>query len=209
MSVIKEDSAYGFAGFGRFATDIKAFNESSCICVCTIDGVRDVNVNKLFIEKHNLPESDEEEITESFRNVASMTWMRDKKIFESLGLGPGLVYETRVDTSNVAITVINGVVIVYKRHNVIAYLRAIELHSLFSSSKFKLLELLTKWDNKRPVLEELLIMGLFGDFEPCGSGYFSLDLKSDSDKKIKQLRKRSEQIFEVFSQAYYLYISTF
>jgi len=203
MSVIKEDSANGFALMYkyRFAMDIKAFNESSCRCVCTIDGVRDVNVNQLFIEEHNLPESNEEEITESFRNVASMTWMRDKKIFESLGLGPGLV--------NVAITVINGVVIVYKRHNVIAYLRAIELHSLFSSSKFKLLELLTKWDNKRPVLEELLIMGLFGDFEPCGSGYFSLDLKSDSDKKIIQLRKRSEQIFEVFSQAYYLYISTF
>jgi hypothetical protein len=204
MSVIKEDSVNGFAGFAilqwRFAMDIKAFNESSCRCVCTIDGVRDVNVNQLFIKEHNLPESNEEEITESFRNVASMTWMRDKKIFESLGL---------VDISNVAITVINGVVIVYKRHNVIAYLRAIELHSLFSSSKFKLLELLTKWDNKRPVLEELLIMGLFGDFEPCGSGYFSLDLKSDSDKKIKQLRKRSEQIFEVFSQAYYLYISTF
>jgi hypothetical protein len=157
-----------------------------------------MSINSL--SRNNLPESNEEEITESFRNVASMTWMRDKKIFESLGL---------VDISNVAITVINGVVIVYKRHNVIAYLRAIELHSLFSSSKFKLLELLTKWDNKRPVLEELLIMGLFGDFEPCGSGYFSLDLKSDSDKKIKQLRKRSEQIFEVFSQAYYLYISTF
>lgn len=182
--------------FAPFALDIQLFRDTSCRCVCTMDKVRDFDANGLFIEKYGLAESKEADFQErTAEHLSSGRWMRDRDVFESLGVK---------HKSDISIAVVSGVVIVYRLENVRAFHEAMRAHELWFSSAYELLKLLTTWNKERPPVEELMIMGLFGDFKPCASRFFELDLGSDHEK-IKKLRSRDENIFETFRQAYQLY----
>ena len=55
------------------------------------------------------------------------------------------------------------------------------------------LDLIATWDKERPILEEFMIMGLFGDLEPCQSNLRPEYVRWALEKKMKDSHLRRDE----------------
>jgi len=190
--------------------DVLNFVETSCRCVCTFDGVIGATPDADFIERNELAETTPEELNELIfrREMSFLHYARDIRVFDRE------FYIGAVDTVREhSIMVVNGRVVIFKKKNIARFLTAMRAHEVWSGSAYDTLAMVTKWDRTRPVIEELIIMGLFGDFQPCQSKNFSFDIMSpvflDRLKNCLRITTFSEEekvMLDVFKQAYELYI---
>ena len=147
----------------RFKTDVAKFAASTCRCICTPDGTPQ-RINKLLIAVHGYTNTTEKEFDEALSRD------KDALLFSELNQGRDFAEKN-------GIVVVADALIVYNKKNVNLYFTAMRDSELWELSALEMLALVATWDKTRPLVEELIIMGLFGDFQPCRSKEFSHSLK--------------------------------
>ena len=156
----------------RFKRDIAEFAASTCRCICTPDGTPQ-RLNQLLIQKYGYTDTTEQDFDEALLGDKAARRGKDDLLFSELGQG-------RVFAEKNGIVVVGDALIVYNKKNLCLYFTAMRDSNLWEFSALKMLALVATWDKTRPLVEELIIMGLFGDFQPCRSKEFSRSLTHGS-----------------------------
>jgi hypothetical protein len=156
----------------RFKRDIAEFAASTCRCICTPDGTVQ-RINKVLIAQYGYTDTTEQEVDDALFGDNDARREKDDQLFRELGQGTDFAEKN-------GIVVVGDALIVYKRKNLCLYFTAMRDSNLWEFSALKMLALVATWDKTRPLVEELLIMGLFGDFQPCQSKEYSRSLKIGS-----------------------------
>lgn len=78
--------------------------------------------------------------------------------------------------------------LVYKINQFKLFREAMEMSGLSVD-----LDLIATWDEERPILEEFMIMGLFGDLEPCQSNLSPEYVRWALEKKMKDSHLRRDE----------------
>jgi hypothetical protein len=192
--------------------DVNRFKQTSCRTVCTFDGIDGKNPDAEFITRNGLREMTSLNLAYDAQQQES-----DKVLYKEFG-----IVNKKGTDAEVSIAVINGTVIFFKKANLTRFVAAMHLIKLWPSRTvdfreqeacLAMLTMVATWDHNKSVIEELITLGLFGDFQPCSSKYYSYAIKSEllrkrlkTNLRIETFTPDEEITMQLFKEAYELFV---
>ena len=188
--------------FEGFAKSIRALQATTCRCLCVMENSAD---DQLFIDTFStLLYNTTEESFLARQTTRFYEYKVDAKIFKYLGISDPSLSKHEGDV--LLIGVVDKSVIVYKYKKLVEFHDAMKKYGLGPSSAYGLLKLTARRGGRSQV-EQLIVMGLLGVFEPCSCVLdHQLDLGSQTSETIANLREMDPDAFEKFRKAYELYM---
>lgn len=119
-------------------------------------------------------------------------WIRYFEQDESIAL-TDLTYRFKFPLNSLAVEILMSSgkkrLLLYKKKQYEIFSEAMHLFGLSVD-----LNLIATWDRERPIVEEFVIMGLFGDIEPCESGLDPETVQKFIDEKLKSSDRRRDEV---------------